>query len=115
MKRNLMMKFVLPMILLLLLSACADPLPPDRLNYVGEWQSKEMVLVILADGSVSYKRLKKGATVSVNGPLKEFVGDDFVVGVLFVTTTFDVSEPPREINGEWSMTVDGAKLIRINE
>lgn len=51
-------------------------------------------------------------TTSVNGPLKEFVGDDFVVGVLFMTTTFNVSSPPAEIDGVWKMTVDGVELIR---
>jgi hypothetical protein len=85
------------------------------MDYVGEWRSKEMGLLILADGTVAYKRLKGGGTTSVNGPLKEFVGDDFVVGVLFMTTTFDVSEPPHEVDGMWKMTVDGVQLTRVAE
>jgi len=68
--------------LVLLLIGCAEPLPEDRLHYVGEWQSKEMKLLILADGTVAYKRLKSGGSTSINGPLKEFVGDDFTVGIL---------------------------------
>jgi len=111
------MKFKLYTIvlLLLLLTACSKPLPEIKLNYVGEWQSKEMVLLILEDGSVAYKRLKGGVTTSVNGPLKEFVGDDFVVGFLFLTTTFKVSEPPHELEGQWQMVVDGVRLFRVNE
>ncbi len=102
-------------VLFIFLSACAEPLPEDRLHYVGEWQSKEMGLLILADGTVAYKRLKSGGTTSVNGPLKEFVDDDFVVGVLFMTTTFEVSEPPHEVDGFWKMTVDGVQLTRTSE
>ena len=74
-----LMKKYLPVFFIILLSGCADPLPEDRLDYVGEWRSNEMGLLILADGSVSYKRLKGGATTSVSGPLKRFEGDNFVV------------------------------------
>ncbi len=102
-------------ILTLFLTACSKPLPEDKLSYVGEWQSKEMGLLILGDGSVAYKRIKGGTTTSVNGPLKEFVGDDFVVGFSFLTTTFKVSEPPHQVNGQWQMVVDGVRLSRVNE
>lgn len=110
-----MKKFISLVAVILLLSGCAKPLPEDRLDYVGEWQSNKMGLLILADGTVAYKRLEGGGSSSVNGPLKEFVGDDFVVGVLFMTTTFDVSEPPHEVEGIWKMTVDGVELTRIDE
>ncbi len=110
-----MKKYLSLIILVILLSGCADPLPADKLHYVGEWQNKEMALLILADGTVAYKRLKGGGSTSINGPLKEFVGDDFVVGILFMTTTFDVSSPPQENNGLWTMTVDGVKLTRVSE
>ena len=111
---KLMKKYLL-VFFIILLSGCADPLPEDRLDYVGEWSSKEMGLLILADGSVSYKRLEGGATTSVSGPLKRFEGDDFVVGVFFMTTTFDVTEPPHEIGGAWTMTVDGVRLTRVSD
>jgi len=98
--------------IMFLLTACSKPIEESRLNYVGSWQSNEMALLILQDGSVAYKRIKGGATSSVNGPLKEFDGDDFVVGVLFLTTTFKVTEPPHEVNGRWHMVVDGVRLTR---
>ncbi|WP_246128667.1 hypothetical protein [Pleionea sediminis] len=101
-------------VLILSLTGCADPIPTNRFNYVGEWQSNEMSLLILADGSVSYKRLKNGGSVSVNGPLKKFEGDNFIVGFLFFTTTFEVTTPPHEIDGIWKMTVDGVELTRVN-
>lgn len=110
-----MKKYLSVVTIALLLSGCAEPLPEDRLHYVGDWQSKEMGLLILADGTVAYKRLKGGGSTSVNGPLKEFIGDDFDVGILFLTTTFDVSEPPHEVGGIWKMTVDGVQLTRVSE
>ncbi len=110
-----MKKSLFLIILICFLSGCAVPLPKEKLDYVGDWQSKEMRLLILADGTVAYKRLKGGGTTSINGPLKKFVGNDFVVGVLFMTTKFEVSIPPTEEGGHWVMTVDGVKLKRIDE
>ena len=98
--------------LLLLLSACSKPLPEDKRMYAGEWQSQEMYLLILPDGTVAYKRLKNGGSTSVNGPLKEFNGNDFVVGIGPLSTTFEVSEPPHEVDGHWQMVVDGVRLTR---
>ena len=95
-----------------LLTACSKPIEESRLNYVGSWRGNEMDLLILQDGSVAYKRIKDGVTSSVNGPLKEFDGNDFIVGVLFLTTTFKVTEPPHEVNGRWQMVVDGVQLTR---
>ena len=110
-----MKKHILIVVLIALLSACSQPLPQDKLSYVGKWQSNEMELLILADGSVVYKRIKGGSTTSIDAPLKEFDGDDFVVGVLFITTTFDVSVPPHEVEGVWKMTVDGVELSRVKQ
>lgn len=101
--------------MLMVLAACSKPLPEDRLEYVGDWQSKEMRLLILQDGTVSYKRLKGGGTVSVNGPLQEFAGDDFTVGLWVFKTTFKVTEPPHEVEGVWQMVVDGVRLRRVEE
>ena len=108
-----MIKKRAPIILLLLfLSACSKPLPEEKLDYAGDWQSKEMRLLILPDGTVAYKRVQNGGTTSINAPLKEFIGNDFVVGVGFFKTTFKVTEPPHEVNGIWTMTVDGVQLTR---
>ncbi|PCJ33172.1 MAG: hypothetical protein COA90_00635 [Gammaproteobacteria bacterium] len=110
------MKKILSIItLLFLLSGCSNPLPEDRLNYVGEWQSKEVNLLILADGTVAYKRLQNGGSTSINAPLQSFSGDNFIVGISFMTTTFTVSKPPHQIAGKWKMTVDGIELTKTRE
>ncbi len=98
---------------LLLLTACSDPLPTHKRNYAGEWESPEMYLLITADGRVAYERKKSGGNVSVEGPITEFIGDDFEVGVLFITTRFEVSQPPAQHDdGRWTMVVDGVTLTR---
>ncbi len=74
-----------------------------------------MSLLILKDGRVEYERVKGRTTVSIDAPLKEFVEDDFVVGLWFLTTTFEVSEPPEEIDGKWRMVVDGVRLTKVEE
>lgn len=99
--------------LCLLLVGCAEPLPPERLDYVGQWQAPGMTLLILADGSVSYQRIRGGATVSVNGPLQAFIGNDFSVGLGPLSTQFSVSVAPHEREGVWYMTVDGVDLTRV--
>ena len=94
------------------LFGCGQPVPPDKVAYVGEWQERTMYLLITQDGSVRYKRLKAGATTSIEGPLKGFEGDDFVVGVGPINTTFDVSRPPYQDGESWKMVVDGLELTR---
>jgi len=97
------------------MSGCAQPLPEDRLNYVGDWRSEDMQLVIFADGRVEYQRVQGGMTTSIHAPLKDFSDDGFTAGLLFATTTFDVTVPPHEVNGAWKMTVDGVELTRKSD
>lgn len=110
-----MKNWLLVIALAVMLVGCAEPVPENRLDYVGEWRSKEMSLLILTDGSVAYQRLKGGGSTSITGPMQGFDGDDFVVGVLFMTTRFEVSEPPHEVDGEWTIIVDGVRLWRVAE
>ena len=101
-------------VMALWLAACANPVPPNKASYVGQWDAPGMRLLILQDGSVSYNRIKGGVTTTINAPLKHFEGDNFVVGIGLWTTTFVVSQPPREVAGQWKMTVDGVELIRTS-
>ena len=104
---------LLSLLLALGLAACGKPVPAEKSAYIGEWQRPEMYLLITADGSVKYKRLKGGATVSVDGPLQKFEGSDFSVGIGPMSTTFHVDKPPQQgKDGAWRMTVDGAELTR---
>ena len=112
--RGINLKCIVTTVLpLLFLSGCGISVPEDKSSYVGEWQSKEMYLLILQDGSVKYKRLKKGATVSVTGPIQEFQGDNFVVGIAFFKTMFEVAKTPYHEDGVWKMVVDGVELTKV--
>ena len=98
----------------LFITACSKPLPESKLAYAGEWQSAEMRLLILVDGTVSYTRLQNGGTTSINAPIKGFLDDNFVVGLGPFSTTFEVTKVPAEINGTWQMVVDGVRLSKVN-
>ena len=97
---------------LLLLTSCSKPLPNDKKDYAGVWESSNVYLEITEGGSVSYRRVEGKATTTINAPIKEFSGNNFIVGISFFTTTFEVSKPPAMIDGEWKMTVDGVELVR---
>jgi len=111
------MRFNVLLIVLLtstvVLSACGKAVPPEKAAYVGEWRAQTMALLVTQDGTVAYKRLKGGMTTSVNAPLRRFEGDNFVVGLPLISTTFEVSKPPYEEAGRWKMVVDGVELTRV--
>ena len=65
-----MKNWLLVIAMAVLLAGCAEPLPENRLDYVGQWRSKEMSLLILADGSVAYERLKRVAPPPSMGPCR---------------------------------------------
>jgi hypothetical protein len=80
---------------------------------VGEWRAPSMSLLITKDGHVSYKRVKDNSTTSIDAPLRRFEGANFVVGIPFMSSTFEVSKPPYQEAGTWKMVVDGMELTRI--
>jgi hypothetical protein len=98
--------------LALVLCACGKPVPEEKAAYVGEWSAPTMELVITQEGDVAYKRRKDGLTTSVQGPLKEFQGENFAVGIGPMTTVFVVSKPPHQDGARWKMVVDGVELTK---
>jgi hypothetical protein len=109
------LEFFAVSVLILLLSSCGNSVPLEKAAYVGLWQGKNMSLSISQGGSVQYKRSKNGVSTSINAPMKRFVGDNFEVGLGPVVTTFIVSQPPLEDDGQWTMVVDGVKLIKVKD
>jgi hypothetical protein len=102
----------LVLVIPLFLCGCGMQVPADKAHYVGEWRSPEMYLLITQDGSVKYRRIKSGVTRSVSGPLRAFEGNNFIVGVPMIATTFVVTETPHLSNNQWKMTVDGVLLVK---
>ena len=97
---------------LLLLAGCGQPVPAEKANYVGDWRSKEMHLVITRDGQVRYERRSGGSSTSINAPLQGFDGNNFTAGIGLLSTTFVVTKPPYRDGALWKMVVDGVEVVR---
>ena len=52
----------------------------------------------------------KPITKSIDAPLKDLEGNDFVVGVGPMSTKFVVSAPPHTDGDDWRIIVDGIEL-----
>ena len=96
-----------------LLAGCAEPIPPERIGYAGEWRSTDVVLVISPAGQVHYRREEGNTRVNIDMPIQRFEGDNFVVGVGPFNTTFVVTRPPHLVDGQYRMVVDGRELTRV--
>jgi hypothetical protein len=91
----------------------ANPVPQDKLHYVGEWVGKQMRLQIAKNGKIEYERNREGKSVDLNIELKGFNGHNFDAGVSVVRSTFVVSKPPHRAGNEWKMVVDGVELTKV--
>lgn len=99
--------------LLLPHAAFADPVPKDKLHYVGEWTGKQMRLYIAKDGKIEYERKREGKSVDLNIELKGFNGNNFDAGVSLIRSTFVVTKPPHRVGSQWKMVVDGVELTKV--
>ena len=110
-------RFVLVLVVagfICLVAGCNSiPVPEEKRAYVGTWEGVGFHLTIDEDGGIDYRRVKGKSATTVTGPLKSFKGDDFVVGVLFITTTFEVQHPPYLEGDDWFMVVDGVELKKV--
>lgn len=100
---------------LLGLVGCGQSVPPDKQAYIGEWQSNGMAVNIAANGKVIVVKEGANGRTKVEAPLQGFTGNDFTIGLGPMKTTYTVSAPPHQVNGEWKMTVDGKELTRVEE
>lgn len=114
MKHNAITIMFALMAMVLMINCSGAPLPSDKTNYAGVWESEVMHLAITADGRVEYKRIDGGGTRSVSGPIRSYQGDDFEVGIPFISTVFKVNKTPyiAEGTGKWRMVVDGVELVK---
>lgn len=96
------------------LAACAKPVPVDYADYVGHWRGEGTLLVIRADGHADFERVTGKSRVSIEGSCHSFTQDGFKIGIGLLSASFEVSEPPRLLDGRWRMTVDGVELTRVD-
>jgi hypothetical protein len=90
------------------------PLPADKKNYVGKWTNTTITLEISLEGDVKYKKEEGSRKTTINGPIKEFDKDNFVVGFWFMTSTFEVQKTPFQEGERWAMVVNGTKLYKVD-
>lgn len=109
------LKYLLVLVCAWLLGGCGQPLPLDKAEYAGEWQSADMYLLIQHDGTVEYQRYDGNSRTSISGGIQKFDGNDFEVGIGFISSRFEVSVPPHQVGNEWQMVVDGVRLTRISD
>lgn len=108
-------KLTLTMLMTLFLAACSKPIPQDRLDFIGVWESQDSstTLVISQDGRVDYKKQDGNRSTSLDAPITAFNGANFSAGVGPLSTEFVVSKTPTQNpDGSWSMIVDDKLLIR---
>ncbi|WP_426107625.1 hypothetical protein [Massilia sp. TSP1-1-2] len=103
---------VLALLFAATLAACGKPLPADKAAFAGQWSGPAMQMLITQDGRVEYSRVNDGNTTSVKAPIKEFAGNNLIVGLGPMATTFVVSAPPHQDGEAWKMTVDGVELTK---
>jgi len=94
----------------------ANLLTEDKQDYIGEWRNPTTRLLIKTDGTIEYQREETvGDTTNTNtvsGPINNFDGASFTVGVLGKNTRFHVLQPPTMENGAMMMNVNGDTLTR---
>ncbi|MFQ1005117.1 hypothetical protein [Gilliamella sp. CG13] len=105
------------LILAIFITACneLDAIPPEKSNYIGTWQGEYMVISIAKDARVNYNYKKDGVTTTIKGPIQEFIGDDFKVGILGLNSLFKVSTPPYFEDGQWKMVIDDQLVIKTSD
>jgi len=107
------MRYLAAALVALLLAACSQPVPPERIAYVGEWRAPDMRLAITLEGNVQYERRKGSNTTRISAPIQRYDGNDFIVGFGPIRTKFVVSTPPHQVGGVWKMVVDGVELEKV--
>lgn len=90
----------------------SSSVPTDKEAYVGHWSGMGVELEMTSEGQVKYVTRRGPTSKSSLAQLRRFEGDDFEAGVWVLAQDFKVSEPPAYRNGEWTMTVNGVRLLR---
>lgn len=94
------------------LLAQADPIPSDKLPFVGNWGGPGLNLSIDKDGGVRYSRATTGKPVNFTGDFVAFRGNNLEVRVGEKLVVIEFAKGPTPNDGAWSATVDGVNVSR---
>jgi hypothetical protein len=82
-------------------------------NFIGTWTSAGTNLVITEKGKLHYICFKGSSRKRINGTIKEFKENSFVVKVLWIFSfTFKIDEPPHKSGNKWKMRINGVELTK---
>lgn len=84
--------------------------PPDD-RWSGTWEGPGHTLVIAPDGTLDLRKIEGGGHTDLTLPARGWDGG-ITVGIGPVKTTFQVQEPPHQVDGEWRMVFEGVVLVR---
>jgi len=85
----------------------------EKRDYVGSWHSERgSSLEIKEDGSLSLAKAESaGRSTRFSLPIAAFRGDDIVCKAGFAMV-IKVSQPPRQLDGDWELVADGIAFHR---
>jgi hypothetical protein len=95
-------------------------IPVEKKDYVGDWSGSGHALSIASSGKVHYQahevRNEGGTDVThtdtLDLPFQKFEGDAFLIGAMYWSMTFRVTEPPHQEGATWRMTLNGVTYSR---
>lgn len=100
-------------VLLILLTGCADPLPEKDKAFAGLWASNQTSLLITEAGRMEYKSNKGSAKTTLSMPIKSISESELVAGFLFINSRFELKGKPQLVDGYTVLNIDGEDLYKI--
>lgn len=75
-------KIFIGILVTLLLTACGQPLPIDKADFIADWKNdnSRVNLIITLEGRVEDSNKQPGKSTSVSASIQEFDGHNFSVG-----------------------------------
>jgi hypothetical protein len=94
-----------------------EPTPPPNPDFIGAWVSKDgsAKLAISSAGHVSYSRRDGSTTTNIDAPAQAWTDASFTVGAMGISTDFTIEKAPTQVDGVWTMTVDGIEYTRVTQ
>jgi len=113
------MKKIIPFLLITLLFVSCDTTyefkTEEEKAFVGSWVNPYASILISPEGKFAYKLEKPGKKVTMNSNIKRFEEGKLIINMFVTESEFTLdSKPTLNSEGNWEMTVDGRRYIKVN-
>ena len=91
------------------------PPPPELATLVGTWSDGTTTMVFSESGQFSHRKKAGGSktmNVQFTAPVQTWSEGHFVAGIGPVGQTFTIDALPAEVDGTWTVTINGHVLTR---